>query len=185
MNDDFNNVPTQVRYWFLPMIFGIIFIIVGIWVFLTPEESYIALSVLFALTFLISGSLGIMYAISNRNVIKGWGWSLAAGIAELLIGILLTSRSDITVLVLALFVGFAVLFRSILAIIWSFELKNLQVQNWGSLLILGILGLVLAFIMLWNPLFAGLTIVIYTALAFIVIGGFQMYLSYKMKKLND
>ena len=58
-------------------------------------------------------------------------------------------------------------------------------MNWGGLLAAGILGLILAFIMLWDPLFAGLSVVIYTALAFITIGGFQIYLSFEMKKLND
>ncbi len=185
MNDDYKNVPDPVRYWFLPMIIGIIFVIIGMWVLSTPEESYITLSILFALAFLISGVLGIVYAISSRNGIRGWGWFLAAGVAETLIGIILASRSEITVLTLALFAGITVLFRSVIAIIWSIELKKRQVMNWGGLLAAGILGLILAFIMLWDPLFAGLSVVIYTALAFITIGGFQIYLSFEMKKLND
>ena len=40
MNDDYKNVPDPVRYWFLPMIIGIIFVIIGMWVLSTPEESY-------------------------------------------------------------------------------------------------------------------------------------------------
>ena len=109
---------------------------------------------------------------------------MAAGIAELLIGILLIARPEITVLVLALFVGFAIMFRSITAIVWAFELKKMGVSNWGLLLLLGILGALFAFIMLWNPLLAGLTIVAYTSLAFIVIGGFQVYFALKLKQLT-
>lgn len=172
------------KYWYLPLLLGIAFILVGIWVYLTPAVSYRALSMLFAATFLVSGLLGMIHAITNKDYLVGWGWSMMAGIAELLIGILLLARPDITAVVLALFVGFAILFRSITAIFWSFEIKKLQVPNWGSLLFLGILGAIFAFILLWNPILAGLTIVIYTSLAFIMIGAFQVYFSLKLRKLN-
>lgn len=172
------------KHWYAPFLLGILFILVGIWVFSTPAASFLALAMLFAATFVISGFLGIIHAAANRKLISGWGWSLAAGIAELLIGILLIARPEITVVTLALFVGFAILFRSITAIIWSIELKAVGISNWGILLLLGILGALFAFIMLWNPILAGLTIVAYTAFAFIVIGGFQVYFAIKLKKLN-
>lgn len=178
------NNSNSVKRWYLPLILGIIFIAVGVWIIFTPAESYLALSILFAITFLISGILGISYAISNREILSGWGWSLAAGIAELIIGILLITRLDFTVVILALFVGFSILFRSIMAVIWSFEIKKYELSGWGSLLALGVLGALLAFILLWNPVLAGLTAVVYTSAAFIVIGAFQVYLAIKLKKLK-
>lgn len=181
---NYTNGSRPVKRWYLPLILGLIFIAVGIWVIFTPIESYLALSILFAIVFLISGVLGISYAISNREILSGWGWSLAAGIAELLIGILLIIRLELTVVMLALFVGFAILFRSIMAVIWSFEIKKLELSGWGSLLVLGILGAVFALILLWNPILAGLTVVAYTSAAFLVIGGFQVYLAIKIRKLN-
>lgn len=184
--ENLNNMDQQqpVKHWYLPLILGIVYIAVGIWVIFTPVASYVALAIFFALAFLISGILGIIYAISNRQTISGWGWSLAAGIVELLIGILLIARIDLTIVTLALFVGFALLFRSIMAIFWSFEVKKMEVSGWGGLLALGILGVILAFILLWNPILAGLTVVVYTSAAFITLGGFQIYFSFKLKKLN-
>ncbi len=183
-HSNYYNEPGPVKYWYLPLILGLIFIAAGVWVIFTPVESYLALSILFAITFLISGIIGISYAVSNRNILSGWGWSLAAGIAELLIGILLIARLEFTVVILALFVGFAVLFRSVMAVIWSFEFKKLEVPGWGSLLALGILGVLLALILLWNPILAGLTVVAYTSAAFVVTGGFQVYLSFQLRKFS-
>jgi len=60
----------------------------------------------------------------------------------------------------------------------------LKVPDWGWLLFIGITGVISAFIMIWNPVFAGLTIVAYTAVAFLSIGIFQIYLSFRLKKLN-
>lgn len=172
------------RRWYLPVILGVVLILAGIWVFLTPASSFLGLSMLFAATFVVAGLLGTTHAITNRNIVRAWGWSLAAGVADLLIGILLFARPDITMIMLSLFVGFGILFRSIMAVIWSFEFKRVQASGWGRLLMLGVLGALFALILLWNPVLAGLTIIFYASLALIIIGGFQVYFGLKLKKLN-
>ncbi|WP_161890588.1 HdeD family acid-resistance protein [Pontibacter russatus] len=171
-------------YWYLPLLLGILFVALGVWVIFTPLESYIALAIIFAVTFLISGILEIMYAISNRHGIHNWGWSLAVGIVDLIIGVMLVTKPVISMAVLPIYVGFGILFRSVMAIGWAFELKRREVPNWGYLLALGVLGLFFAFIMILNPVFGSLTIVFYTALALISIGVFQISLSLRLKKLQ-
>ena len=178
------DVRQSAKNWFLLLILGVIFILVGILVFRTPVASYVALSMLFAATFLATGLLEIIYAVSNRKEVNSWGWSLASGIIDLLIGVLLISRPDITLVILPFFVGFAIMFRSIMAIAWSISLNNQNVSDWGSLLVIGILGLLLSFILLWNPVFAGMTIVFYTALCFIFIGVYEIYLAFKLRKIR-
>ena len=73
---------------------------------------------------------------------------------------------------------------SVLTIGWSFQVKKFGYRDWGWLLATGILGAILAFILLWNPIFAGLTIAIYAALSFIVIGIFQVLLAFRLRKLK-
>lgn len=184
-NGILRNVRDSVRHWYLLLILGIILVLVGIWVFLTPVESYVALAMLFATAFLVTGIIEIVYAMSNSKRTNNWGWSLVGGIIDFLIGFLLVSHPQITVAILPFFIGFAILFRSIMAIGWSLELRKLRVVDWGNLLAVGILGLIFSFIILWNPLFGGMTIVFYTGLAFIVIGVFQIYLSLKLRKLKS
>ena len=50
---------------------------------------------------------------------------------------------------------------------------------------LGVIGLIFSIIMIWNPAFAGMTIVIWTGLAFITTGIFSLYMAFKLKKLNE
>jgi uncharacterized membrane protein HdeD (DUF308 family) len=66
---------------------------------------------------------------------------------------------------------------------FAFDLKGFADNGWGWLLALGILGLLFSFVLLWNPLLAGLTIVIWTGCAFITIGIFRIILSFKLKHL--
>ena len=172
------------RNWYLELIIGVLFIAVGIWVFMTPSSSFATLSIFFAITFLLTGIMKTTVAFSARRYVEGWGWSFAGGIFDVVIGVLLVSTPLLTMVVLPFYIGFALLLRSSMAIGLSFELGRLRISDWGLLLFFGILGLILAFIMLWNPVFAGLTILACTAMAFLSIGIFQVFLSFRLNKLN-
>lgn len=175
---------SAVKNWYLSLIVGILFIFVGIVVFATPLESYITLSILFSVIFFVSGIFGIVYSIANRNI-KNWGWGLFSGIIDLLFGILLIARPDLSLIILPIFVGFMLLFRSMTSMAISFDLKDFGVKGWGWLLCLGIIGAILSFIIIWNPAIGGLTIVLWTGLAFIIIGIFGIFLAFQLKKIKN
>ena len=92
---------------------------------------------------------------------------------------------EVSKITLPFYVGFVLLFRSVFAIGASIDLKNYYVMDWGYLMAIGILGVIFSFILLWNPLFAGMTLVFWTALLFIVSGAYSIYFSFKLKKLHD
>jgi uncharacterized membrane protein HdeD (DUF308 family) len=183
-NDIFGNLKRTVKYWYLPLILGILFILIGIWIFMTPVASYFTLSVLFAFTFLFAGIIEVIYSISNRKYLNSWGWTLVSGIIGLLFGILLLATPEFSLLTLGLLVGISVFFYSIIALGRSFELRKYKVDEWGFAMIISIIGLILGILMIWNPLFGGFTIVIYTAISFITLGIFQIYLSNRLRKLR-
>lgn len=174
----------SVKQWYLPLILGILLILAGGWVFTTPLASYITLSLFFATTFLVVGIFQIVHAVGNRNALEGWGWYLVGGILDLILGILLLSQLGATMLVLAFFVGFGVLFRSILGIGHAIDLKKQGAKDWGLLLFFGILGVLFSFILIWNPIFAGLTVVFYTGMAFILVGFFNIFLGLRLRKVK-
>lgn len=172
------------KYWYLLLLLGLIFIAMGFWVFFTPVSSFVALSIFFAFTFLISGIFEISYAISNRKTTDNWGWNLVGGIIDLIIGFILITHPGASMVFLIFYVGFALIFRSIMTIGWSVQLNKMGIKNWGWILILGILGLIFSFMLLWNPLFTGLAIVTYLGVAFIMIGIAQIFLSLRLRKLK-
>ena len=184
-NSLFKKVKIAIDYWYIPLILGILFVGIGIWSFVTPLAAYLTLTFLFSVSFLVSGIFEIVFALSNRKKIDHWGWTLASGIVGLVVGILLVSNSLISITLLPLYVGFVVLFRSVMAIIIAFNLKSYSVPDWKNLLFLGILGTIFSFLLLWNPIFAGLSLVYWTAFAFIAIGIFYIYFSFKLKKIHD
>lgn len=85
---------------------------------------------------------------------------------------------------LALYVGFVILFRSISTVSFALDVKRYGSPNWGWLLALGILGALFAIILIWNPVLAGMTIVFWTGLAFLLSGIFSIFFSMQVRKLH-
>ncbi|MDL1913028.1 MAG: HdeD family acid-resistance protein [Bergeyella sp.] len=185
MSENFvRNVVGTVKHWYVPLVIGIVLVLVGFWVFRTPVESYVALATIFSVLFLLSGVLQLLFALANRGM-QGWGWQLAAGLFYTVFGFILVVHREITMLSLPFFVGFYVLFQSINALGVSIDLKSMKDKNWGFLAFFSVVGILLSFILLWDPLFAGLSLVVYTALSFIFSGISSIIFSLRLRKLNS
>lgn len=181
----FKRIKKTIKHWYLPLISGIILIAIGVLTFMYPADSYVGLSYLFSISFVVSGLLETYFSISNRDTMDNWGWHLVSGIVSLLIGVLMFMNPAISIITLPFYVGFMILFRSVGAIGISLDLKNYGVLNWGNLMVVGILGIILSFILLWNPMIAGLSVVAITGMALIAGGIFNIMVSFKLKKVHD
>ncbi|MBO1531750.1 DUF308 domain-containing protein [Psychrobacter sp. F1192] len=181
----FRTIRNSVKHWYIPLIVGVILIGLGIYTFVAPEASYLALALLFSLSFLLSGIFEILFSIANKDVLDNWGWTLGFGVLTLAVGILLFINPAISMITLAFYVGFLILFRSISAIGYAVDFKRYGISDWGVLMLIGVLGLIFAFLLIWNPILSGMTVLIWTGLALITSGVFSVYFSFKLKKLND
>ena len=180
----FKQIKQSIKHWYLHLIIGLIFIFAGIWAFTYPVQSYVALTIVFSISFLISGIMEIIFATANRNVMENWGWTLALGIFTALIGVMLLANPVISAVTLPLYVGFMLMLHSFWAIGTAFDMKDYGVQGWGFSLFLGILGVLFAFLLIWRPAIGGMTLVIWTGLALIASGVFNLFLSNKMRKIH-
>lgn len=163
---------------------GLFFVIVSIIAFASPISSLLALSIFFALSFLFGGLSEIIFALANRNQMENWGWSLAFGLITFIVGLSLTFHPTLSLSVLAIYIGFGVLFRSGAAISFALDMKEYGSKSWIVLLVLGVLTTFFSFFLIWNPIFTGLSIIILIALSFLFAGLFSIYFSLQLRKLN-
>ncbi len=177
-------IKESIRYWWLFLVTGIILIGVGIWVFVSQEEAYLSLSVLFAVGIFITGVLETAFAVTARKSIDSWGWTLASGILDLVIGTYLFAYPLVTMEILPLILGFWLLFRGISAIGFALDMKSYHLPNWSMLLALGILIIIFGVMILVVPAFGVLNIIIWTAFSFIAAGIFRVIISFRLKALN-
>ena len=181
----YKSIKNSVKYWWILLIIGLLFVGLGIYTFVFPTASYVALSVFFAVSFLFSGISEIIFSISNKDEIDSWGWTLTYGIITAIVGFMLVVNPILSLEVFAYYVGFLVLFRSISGISYAFDLKNYGVKDWGFSLCISIISLILAIILLWTPQLAGLTAVLWLGMAVITSGLFAIFLSFQLKKIKD
>jgi len=177
-------IESPVKHWYLPLLMGIVLIMLGIWIWMNPASSFIALAFLFGLTLLGTGIIEIVSAILERARLRGWVWKLTVGIINLLLGVFVTARPDITFVVLPVYVAFAVMLRAFSSIGWSLELREYGVSDWWAFLLTGVIGSLLALVLGLGPAFSSLPPVYFMAAAFILVGVFQIYLALVLRKLR-
>ncbi|NME71917.1 HdeD family acid-resistance protein [Flammeovirga aprica] len=180
-----NSLQRSIKHWYLPLISGILFIIAGVFTFTYPIESYVALSTLFSVTFIIMGISDITFSILNRKVIKGWGWQLLLGFTYTLLGIFLIKNPAISIVTLPMYVGFSFLIRAIGTISFSQDLRRFGLISHDPLMFIGVVGLIFSLILIWNPVFAGFTIITLTGVTCILLGVYHVSLSMKLKKAKN
>ena len=179
-----NSIKDTIKHWYIPALVGIFFVIVSIIVFTSPAGSLLTLSFLFAMSFVFGGLAEAAFSLFNRHQMANWVWSLAFGIITFIVGISLTMHPALSLTVLAFYIGFVILFRSVSAIGFSLDIKKYGSKNWASLLILGILGTIFSLMLIWNPLIAGMSVVILIAMSFFFAGLFSIFLSFQLRKLH-
>jgi len=170
--------------WYMPLISGIIFMSAGILAFFFGKATFLTLTILFSLSFLMSGIFEVTFSVANRKEMKHWGWSLILGIISVIFGVLLLANPFVSMFALVLYVGLAFLFRSISGIILSIDLKKTHYSKWWLLLALSILGVVFSVVLILHPFIAGKTIIVFTGVMLIVGGIFSICLSVLLKKIK-
>ncbi|WP_044212541.1 HdeD family acid-resistance protein [Flammeovirga sp. OC4] len=177
-----SSLEKSIKHWYLPLISGTLFIFAGIFTFSFPIESYVALSTIFSITFIIVGVSDITFSILNRKAMKGWGWQLLFGFTNTILGVFLINNPAISMVTLPMYVGFTFLIRAIGTISFSQDLRRFGVISNDPLLFMGVVGLILSLILIWNPVFAGFTIITLTGITCILLGVYHVSLSIKLKK---
>ena len=180
----FDEMEHAVKNWWLSLILGILYIIVALCLLFASGSSYIALSVIFSISMLISGIIEIIFSISNRRGISSWGWYLAGGIIDLILGIYLVAYPLLSMEVIPFIVAFWMMFRGFSATGYSMDLKRYGTREWGWYMGFGILAIICSLIILWQPAVGALYVIYMLAFTFLIIGFFRVMLSFELKSLH-
>lgn len=180
------NVSTkrEMTYWWVPMLFGVIFIATGIWILNAPKESFATITMVIGVIILVSGCTELFLTIYNRHAIPGWGYQLAGTGINLVIGLILIINPSILLRIITLFVAVWLIIGSVMIIMRAAEDRQLNRLYWKWELIVGVFLLLLAILLLWHPMVMGFTISIWTAMAFIILGIFRITMTVRLKKMS-
>jgi len=185
MSSLLKEVKQTIKNWWLFVLMGVLLLIGGVWVMMTPIESFIGLSIVFSVIVFVNGFFDVLFSISNNKILKGWGWYLAGGILEILMGIVLIIHPEISMTILPLILGFWLMFGGVSIVSGAFDLKSYRIKGWGWVLALGALLMIFSFMVLTNPVFGASTLVIFTAMAILSYGISYLIFGLKLKQIKD
>jgi len=167
--------------WWIAALKGVILIIFGFWLLKSPTESLPRLSMIFGILIIIGGLLEVWLAFNNKQNHKKWEWTLASGILDILLGAFLVANPAFILLLITILVSIWLFIRGIIEIRNAVSLKKANNPNYNFNLIFGIMLIVFAIIFVIHPQVFGITIVFWTALAFISLGIFRIILAFKFR----
>ena len=180
-----NSFPGLVtRYWWVPLLTGLLSIGIGIWCFCDPSESLSVLAYFFAACLCASGLLNLFYSLGN---IRGYGWisAMAIGLIEIICGgwmFFLPEPVLVTAFVYA--VGIYLIFVTVSSISETCMLMSYS-SAWIALLIGFLIAtLIFAVIFLAGPIVGGIAVWLYIGLSFVFYGIYRIILSTKIYRLN-
>lgn len=173
-----------VKNWWVSLLLGLLYILIAICLMFTPLASYVALSVLFSVSMFVSGTLEILFAVTNRKNISSWGWYLASGIIDLILGIYLMANIGLSMAVLPFIVAFWLMFRGFASTGYAMDLKHYGTRNWGWYMAFGVLAILCSIGIIWQPGLGALSLVYMIAYTLLIIGIFRVMLSFELKSLH-
>ena len=179
-----NPIKTLIGHWRMTLYLGILFILSGILSLSQSDNGNTSLSISFGILILISGLAETAFSIQKRKQIKGWGWLLASGIADYLVGgILLILNPKLTVGILSLYVAYWLLFRSAIAIGVSFGQQSTNSLPWESLLLFVLLTFLLTYSTLAENVLGGLHINKMLGISAIFIGLIKIMMTIGLRQI--
>ena len=154
----------------MSLLLGLLYIAVALCLLFAPVSSYVALSVIFSISILVSGILEIFFAAGNKKTISSWGWYLAGGIIDLLIGIYLVFYPLVSMELIPFIVAFWLMFRGFTLCGYSTDLKRY--------------GILCSMAIIWQPGLGAVTVLYMLSITFLIIGCFRVIFSFELKRLH-
>lgn len=178
MKTIFDELQQEVKNWWISLILGILYVIVAISLMFSPLSGYAVLSILFSVSMLFSGLLEISFAVSNRRRVSSWGWYLAGGIIDMILGFYLIAYPMLSMEVIPFIIAFWLMFRGFSSVGYAMDLKRYGTRDWGWYVAFGILAVICSLIILWQPAVGALYAVYMISFAFLIIGFFPINIKF-------
>ncbi|HVX52508.1 MAG TPA: DUF308 domain-containing protein [Chitinophagaceae bacterium] len=172
-----NSIPAQrtFLYWWTYLLTGIVLFISGILVLRSQASNYAGMSAPLGWLMLLLGLAHAAFVILNHKKLAEWPSHLFTGLLDIALGLKLIFDPDITMSTLPFWVSAWFLIKAISLINYSLGLEKWSCR---ALLTGGALTFMSGIFILFSPFPNVFTIVIWTAIAFMISGMFYILLSF-------
>ena len=107
----------------LSAIVGIVALLAGLICLRRPGDSLLAIIVVLGAYLIVTGVVRLVRAFAS---VEHRGWTLLSAVVDLILGILILSWPDESLVTLAVLFGISLIFRGVLALVAAFQLRRLR-----------------------------------------------------------
>ncbi len=165
------------KYWYMVLLKGIIMVLLAILILASPADALLDIAVWLGIGMLITGIVVIIQGASSRKEHSGWGWRILEGCLDVLFGFILMANPLVTAEVLPFLIGFWAAFYGLFLVIDGIS----EPGNRFVKIVSGILIIVLANTIMFNPLLAGMTMAVWIGIILLIIGFYNIINSFSLK----
>jgi uncharacterized membrane protein HdeD (DUF308 family) len=160
---------------------GVAAIIFGVMAFAYPGLTLAVLVILFGAWVLVDGIFRIIGAIGHRSD-PDWGWQLVIGILGIIIGFLTFHAPGITALALVIYIAAWALMIGATEIVVAIKLRR-EIKGEWFLILMGVVSILFAIMLLWNPLPGALALIWLIGSYAIVFGVLGIIFGFRLRSL--
>lgn len=160
----------QSRFDWGQFISGVIFLLVGFFMMRHQGVALRSLVLVFGIGSIIQGIVWLASYSSFRDLFRASWVTLISGIVDLVVGLLFLFYGDFGALTIAILFSIWFLTDSVIGLVFSFHLRDISAPLFLISLVLNIFSLIVALLMLMNPVVSAMTLVLLVAIYLIIYG---------------
>ena len=165
----------KTKYWWALIITGILMIPCGLWLWFQPALGYEVLSLLLGWLLILFGIVQLIVSGNVKQKVRGWGWWLAGGIIDILIGFILVGNLSFSEAVLPFFFAFIFMYKGIANLFSALNMVSTH-RYWWLYLVNGLLLLILGLLFFASPFTAAVLYYFFVCGCLYLLGFFSYFL---------
>ncbi len=171
------------RYWWVPVVRGLVAIALGVFAFVWPIATITALVLVFGAVAVADGMLAIGAAIAARKLTSDWWVLLVQGFVGIAIGVLTVVYPAITALALLVLMAVWAIGLGVLQVVAAVKLRRDISGGWW-LVLGGLLGIAFGILLMSNPVAGAVAVLWLIGIFAIAWGVMQMVGGFDLRRFT-
>jgi uncharacterized membrane protein HdeD (DUF308 family) len=177
------NPRKLIRSWWVYLLNGILFIVLGTWMLTMPSESFKTFSIIIGLIVGLGGLSEVILSFYYRKKHEEWVWNASGGVLDLVIGALILFDPKVFLILITVAISLSLIVAAIILIRSAILSKREGHSSWTWRLGFGVLLLLLAIVLILQPEVLAITMMFWMGISFISLGILRVLMAFQMHSI--